>query len=128
MEYEGFLFTANFSYQKGGTIWNGTQQFLAQEDTTPFIAEAAIEDGSFLNFNQLAITYEWYDPHEGSYSLASFVKTFKISVFANNLHTWSKANGTAPNSAFFDHNSAQGLQFFNQPQQTEVGMKLTAKI
>lgn len=165
-------FTLNFliDFQKGGDIWNGTQNVLnyfgtsqqstVQRNISNFVfngvnaqgsinsvpvdfynpnnsisenrfvrygfegvAEDAIVDGSYINLKSVDLTYSFKrnTRHE-------FLRTFEVGLYANNLITWTKFRGASPYSNLFNHSSARGLNFFNAPLISEVGLKLNLKI
>ncbi len=162
----------NFSidFQKGGDIWNGTQNVLnyfgtSQQsatqrnisnyvfkgvneqgtvNTTPVdfytiqndisenrfvrygfegVAEDAIKDGSYVNLKSIDLTYTINHNKKDK-----FIRTLDIGVYANNLITWSKFNGASPYSNLYNNRSAKGLNFFNAPLMSEVGLKMNLKI
>lgn len=165
-------FQLNFviDFQKGGDVWNGTQNVLnyygtsqqsAQErgikdyvfagvnaqghpNTIPVdfynpsqgieanrfvrygfegVAEDAIEDGSYINLKSVDITYSFANQNNHS-----FFRAFDLGLYANNLFTYTKYRGASPYSSLYDTHSGQGLNFFNTPIATEIGLKLNIKI
>lgn len=170
LHWKSFKLDFVLDYQKGGDVWNGTQQVLnylgaSQEsavarETTGFvyqgvnqqgdvntipvdfanpqngiesnrfvrygfegIVEEAIVDGSYFNFKSINLTYDFKSEND-----APFFREIKIGVYGNNLFTASKFKGATPYSSLFDQASSQGLQFFNNPLISEVGMKINIKI
>ncbi len=165
-------FTLNFliDFQKGGDVWNGTQNVLnyfgtsqqsANErnisnfvfqgvdnqgniNTMPVdfynpensfldnrfvrygfegVAQDAIVDGSYINLKSIELTYTFkHNTHN------EFLRTFEVGLYANNLITWTKFKGASPYSKLYDSSSAGGLNFFNAPLISEVGLKINLKI
>ncbi len=165
-------FTLNFliDFQRGGNIWNGTQNVLnyfgtsqqsanernisnfvfngvnTQEEinTIPVdfynpnnpisenrfvrygfegVAEDAIVDGSYINLKSIDLSYTFRKN-----SRKSFFRTFKVGLFGNNLFTWAKYKGASPYGSLYDYSSGKGLNFFNAPIISDVGLKLEFKI
>lgn len=170
LQYKSFELDFVLDYQKGGDVWNGTQQVLnylgtsqqsaIERETTGFvfqgvneqggvntmlvdfanpqngiegnrfarygfegIAEEAIVDGSYFNFKSISLSYDIESENE-----SPFFRKIKITLYGNNLLTASKFKGATPYSSLFDQASSQGLQFFNNPLISEVGMKINIKI
>lgn len=156
--------------QKGGDIWNGTQNVLnyfgtsqqsvndrnitnyifsgvdinGDKNTIPVdfyntendisenrfvrygfegVAEDAIEDGSFINLKSLNLSYHPIDNVKNK-----FIRDLKISIYGNNLYTWTKFKGASPYSSLYANASGNGLNFFNAPIISEVGFKINVKI
>ncbi|GGD15444.1 carboxypeptidase-like regulatory domain-containing protein [Hyunsoonleella pacifica] len=165
-------FTLNFliDFQKGGDVWNGTQNVLnyfgtsqqsandrnisnfifsgvntqGNTNTIPVdfynpnndisenrfvrygfegVAEDAIVDGSYVNLKSIDVTYSFKKNARDT-----FLRTLEVGLYANNLITWTKFRGASPYSNLFNTNSARGLNFFNAPLISEVGLKLNFKI
>lgn len=157
-------------FQKGGDVWNGTQNVLnylgtsqqsaeereitgyvfsgvnqqGQPNTIPVdfanpangisgnrftrygfegVAEEAIVDGSYVNLKSINLSYDIKEQ-----SSHGFIREFNIGVYANNLFTYTRYKGASPYSSLFDHASAQGLQFFNTPITSEIGIQIKIKI
>lgn len=155
--------------QKGGDVWNGTQNVLnyygrSQQsaidrnrknvvfsgvntqgaiNTIPVdfynpqnsiqdnkfvrygfegIAEDAIVEGSYINLKSMNLSYDF------NLSSNSFFRTLNVGLYANNLFTWTKFRGASPYSSLFDSRSSNGLNFFNSPLVSEVGLKINVKI
>ncbi|WP_248724476.1 carboxypeptidase-like regulatory domain-containing protein [Seonamhaeicola sp. ML3] len=170
LEWKQFTLDFVLDFQKGGDIWNGTQNVLnylgtsqqsAKErdinnfvfngvttqgnvNTTPVdfynpdnnitenrfvrygfegVAEDAIEDGSYLNLKTIDLTFSAVKRKK-----KSFFRTFDIGIYANNLITWTKFRGVTPYNSLFNYSASQGLNFFNTPLTSEVGLKMNLKI
>lgn len=168
--WKKFSFNFLIDYQKGGDVWNGTQNVLnylgtsqqsaeerkitdyvfsgvnqqGQPNTTPVdfanpangisgnrfirygyegVAEEAIVDGSYINLKSIKLSYDIKEQ-----SSHGFIREFNIGVYANNLFTYTRYKGASPYSSLFDHASAQGLQFFNTPITSEIGIQIKIKI
>ncbi|WP_203257529.1 carboxypeptidase-like regulatory domain-containing protein [Hyunsoonleella ulvae] len=165
-------FTLNFliDFQKGGDIWNGTQNVLnyfgtSQQsaiernisnfvfdgvnaqgvtNTVPVdfynpnlpvsdnrfvrygfegIAENAIEDGSYINLKSIHLNYTFKENAKDD-----FIRSLDVGIYANNLITWTKFHGASPYGNLYDNTSANGLNFFNVPLTSEVGVNINLKI
>ncbi|MGY6649123.1 carboxypeptidase-like regulatory domain-containing protein [Wenyingzhuangia sp. IMCC45574] len=170
LKYKGFDFKIVLDIQKGGDVWNGTQQALnylgtSQEtanqrertnyvfngvtssgsiNTTPVnfvdlngniennrwsrygytgIDEEAIEDGSYLNLKTIALGYK---PTE-KFIKKTGLESIHLSVYGNNLLTFTKYRGASPYTNLFDAAKGSGLQFFNTPMISEVGCRIHLK-
>ncbi len=157
-------------FQKGGDVWNGTQNVLnylgtsqqsAEErlitgflfegvnqqgqlntNTVDFanpanpitenkfvrygfegVAEDAIVDGSYINLKSVSLSYSFKKEEE-----RGFIRELDVGVYGNNLFTYSKYRGASPYSSLFDQASSQGLQFFNTPITSEIGIRLQIKL
>ncbi len=157
-------------FQKGGDVWNGTQNVLnyfgtsqqsAKERTTSNfvftgvnqqgianttavdfynpensilenrfvrygfegVAEDAIVDGSYMNLKSIDLSYDIMNNNNDS-----FIRTFNVGLYAYNLLTWSKFRGASPYSSLYNNASARGLNFFNAPLVSEVGLTINVKI
>ncbi|GAA3510450.1 hypothetical protein GCM10022393_24880 [Aquimarina addita] len=157
-------------FQKGGDIWNGTQNVLnylgtsqqsaLQRNTTGFIfngvtqqgetntrpvdfanpntdvlnnrfvryglegvAEDAIEDGSYLNLKSIQLAYDIKKEDD-----SHLMREIRIALYGKNLFTWSKFDGASPYSSLFGTTSGRGINFFNTPIISEIGIQLNIKI
>ncbi|NQY07113.1 MAG: hypothetical protein HRT68_13230, partial [Flavobacteriaceae bacterium] len=172
--YKNLSLNIDLDIQKGGDVWNGTQNVLnyhgvSQEsanqrniknyvfngvttsgaiNTTPVdfanpnqsvfenrwvqygyggVAEDAIEDASYLNIKSIRLTYKLFENNYRD-SRIKFFNQIAITLFADNLFTFSKFNGANPYSSLFDTNSGNSLNYFNSPLQSRVGFKIHIKI
>ncbi len=165
-------FTINFliDFQKGGTVWNGTQNVLnylgtsqqsaIERNISNFVfngintqgttnaipvdfynanntisenrfvrygfegvAEDAIEDGSYVNLKSIDISYDFKKNIS-----KEFFRSLEVGLYAKNLITWAKFRGATPYSNLYNNTSASGLNFFNAPLISEVGLKINLKI
>ena len=145
LEWKKFQLDFVLDYQKGGDVWNGTQNVLnylgtsqqsalARDIDTSFfdtvqrngfegIAEDAIVDGSYLNFKSINLSYTFQSDNS-----APLFRQFKVGLYSSNLFTISKFQGASPYRNLFDQTSSQGLNFFNSPIISEVGLKINIKI
>ncbi|MBQ0736501.1 carboxypeptidase-like regulatory domain-containing protein [Aquimarina celericrescens] len=157
-------------YQRGGDVWNGTQNVLnylgtsqqsanerlitgflfdgvnqqGQPNTIPVdfanpanpisenrfvrygfagVAEDAIVDGSYINLKSINLSYS-IKKNENRH----FIRTIDVGIYGNNLFTYTKYKGASPYSSLFDQASSQGLQFFNTPITSEIGMNIKIKL
>ena len=145
LQWQGLQLDFVLDYQKGGDIWNGTQNVLnylgtsqqsaVERETSDLVfenyqrygfegvAEQAMVDGSYFNFKSIDLSYNFSQNANNS-----FFRQFKISFYGNNLFTTAKFRGASPYSNLFDQTSSQGLHFFNNPIISEVGVKVNIKI
>ncbi|MDO5970379.1 carboxypeptidase-like regulatory domain-containing protein [Flavivirga aquimarina] len=157
-------------FQKGGDVWNGTQNTLnyfgtsqqsanersitnfvfngvtqqGNTNTVPIdfynptndisenkfvrygfggVAEDAIVDGSYINLKSIDLLYSIKNNTENT-----FIRNLDIGIYGNNLLTWSKFKGASPYSSLYNTASGQGLNFFNTPVISEIGLKINVKI
>lgn len=169
-KWKDLKFGFSLDVQKGGDVWNGTQNVLnyfgtsqqsaIQRNTTNYVfkgvneqgatntvpvdfynpqnnisenrfirygfegvAEDAIVDGSYINLKSIDLNYTIKKNAKDH-----LIRTLEIGVFANNLVTWSKFSGTSPYSSLFNNRSAKGLNFFNAPLMSEIGLSINLKI
>ena len=85
------------------------------------VAEDAIEDGSYLNFKTISLSYNVSDDNK-------FFKNIRFSLYAENLFTLTRFRGATPYSSLYDNSTAKGLNFFNTPIISEIGFKINMKI
>jgi len=85
------------------------------------VDEEAIVNGSFINLKSISLSYDFIDSN-------SFFRKLEVSLYANNLISYTKTQGISPYSSLFDHSSAKGLDYFNMPLVKEVGLKINIKI
>lgn len=170
LKWKDFTFSFSIDFQKGGDIWNGTQNVLnyfgtsqqsasqrnisnyvyngvteqGNTNTTPVnfynidndisenrfvrygfegVAEDAIVDGSYINLKSINLTYTIKKNHKNE-----FIRSLDVGVYANNLITWSKFNGASPYSSLYNNRSAKGLNLFNAPLMSEIGLSINLKI
>lgn len=168
--FKKFKMSFVIDFQKGGDVWNGTQNVLnyfgtsqqsanergitnfvfngvtEQENTNTTavdfynpanpitknkfvrygfegVAEDAIEDGSYINLKSVDILYSIINDSKNK-----FIRNFDVGIYANNLITWSKFRGATPYSSLYGNASGQGLNFFNAPVISEIGLQLNIKI
>lgn len=87
------------------------------------VAEEAIEDGSYINLRTLKFSYNIIRQND-----EMFFRDLSVSLYAQNLFTYTKFKGATPYNNLFDHSSANGLNFFNTPLISEIGFKINIKI
>ena len=88
------------------------------------IAEDAIVDGSYINLKSINFSYSLFQ----DYHHDQLLREFKLGIYARNLFTWSKFNNNSPYQALYGNPTAQELNFFNTPLQSEIGITLKLKI
>lgn len=77
---------------KGKTIWSGNESFAGR---TPVLTDFAIEDGSYIRFNNLTIGYTLPSRHKAK----PFVSKLRIYVTGTNLALWTKYTGYDPEAS-----------------------------
>ncbi|TSE05855.1 carboxypeptidase-like regulatory domain-containing protein [Aquimarina algiphila] len=87
------------------------------------VGEEGIVDGSYLNLKSINLSYSIKKTDD-----RDFIREFDIGVYGNNLFTYSRFRGASPYSSLFDHTSGQGLQFFNTPIVSEIGIQIKIKL
>lgn len=87
------------------------------------VAEEAIVDGSYFNLKSLNFSYTVNSPKQNP-----FFRELRFSIYGTNLMTISKFRGATPYGALFDQTSSQGLNYFNNPILSEVGLNVKFKI
>ncbi|MCK7589418.1 TonB-dependent receptor [Subsaxibacter sp. CAU 1640] len=87
------------------------------------VAEDAIEDASYLNLKTIDVSYSFVGTNP-----KGFFRQFDVGMYAHNLFTVSQFRGASPYSSLYDSHSGQGLNFFNAPMATEIGLTITLKI
>lgn len=86
------------------------------------VAEAAIADGSFLNLQNLSLTYELKQEK------SDLFKELSLSLYGNNLWNSAGFQGANPYSNLFGTTAGNALHYFNMPLAAEVGIHLNFKI
>ena len=89
------------------------------------VAEEAIEDGSYINLKSISLSYKLKQKYN---SINTLFKEVNISVIAENIFTYTKFKGASPYNTLFDNSTASGLNFFNTPMVSRVGVKITLTI
>lgn len=87
------------------------------------VDEAAIVDGSYINLKSISCSYDFANNKK-----QEFFKQLELSLYANNLLSYTKASGISPYSALFNDASGSGLNYFNTPLTKEIGFKINIKI
>ncbi len=87
------------------------------------LAEEAIVDASYINLKSIRASYAFLDDENDR-----FFRALELGVYANNIATWTKAKGYSPYDTLYGNASSQGLNFFNTPLLSEVGVTLKIKI
>jgi hypothetical protein len=79
-----------------------------------------IQNGGYTKLRQVSLSYEVPK------SITSKMKftALSITVFANNLHTWTKYDGVDPETSLSGPSNAQGMDFFNNPGIKNYGIRL----
>jgi len=82
--------------------------------------ETDIENGGFTRIRQLSLGYELPRTmlKKGPFTSLS------LTVFANNLHVWTKYDGVDPETSLGGPNNSQGLDYFNNPNTKSYGVRL----
>ena len=82
--------------------------------------EVDIENGGYTKLRQVSLTYE---VPKNVLTKMRFT-ALSLTVFANNLHTWTKYDGVDPETSLSGPSNAQGLDFFNNPGTKNYGIRL----
>ncbi len=82
--------------------------------------EVDIEDGGYTKLRQISLTYQLPKSiiNKMKFSALSF------TIFANNIHTWTKYDGVDPETSLAGPSNAQGMDFFNNPGIRNYGIRL----
>jgi hypothetical protein len=82
--------------------------------------EIDIEDGSFVRIRQVSLSYDL----PRSLLSKAHISSLGLTVFANNLHLWTKYDGVDPETSLAGPSNAQGLDYFNNPGTKSFGIRL----
>ncbi|WP_062057056.1 carboxypeptidase-like regulatory domain-containing protein [Aquimarina longa] len=85
------------------------------------VDEEAIVDGTFINLKSISISYDTKGKN-------TFFRQLELSLYANNLFSYTKEKGISPYSSLFDYSAGKGLDYFNTPLIKEIGFKVNIKI
>ena len=86
------------------------------------VAEANLEDASFLNLQSLSLTYQFQRHSENLF------RDLSISLYGNNLWNSTGYRGANPYGSLFGNLTGNALNYFNMPLAAEVGLQLNLKI
>ncbi|HEY4110411.1 SusC/RagA family TonB-linked outer membrane protein [Puia sp.] len=104
------------------TIQSTFNQFYWQNTGNSFGGgqETDIENGGFTRIRQLSLSYDLPRKmlNKGP------IKTLSLTVFANNLHVWTKYDGVDPETSLGGPSNVQGLDYFNNPNTKSYGLRL----
>lgn len=104
------------------TIQSSYSQYYWQNIGNSFAGgqEVDIENGGFTRLRQLSLSYELPKKlmAKGPFTALS------LTVFANNLHVWTKYDGVDPETSLGGPNNSQGLDYFNNPNTKSYGLRL----
>jgi TonB-linked SusC/RagA family outer membrane protein len=82
--------------------------------------ETDIEDGSYTKLRQISLTYDL----PKSFVTRAHFTGLSLTIFANNIYTWTKYDGIDPESNLAGASSIQGLDYFNNPTTKSYGIRL----
>jgi TonB-linked SusC/RagA family outer membrane protein len=82
--------------------------------------EVDIQDGGYTKIRQVSLTYELPKTLATKMSFTAL----SLTVFANNLHTWTKYDGVDPETSLSGPANGQGMDFFNNPGIKNYGVRL----
>ena len=104
------------------TIASSYNQYYWQNTGNSFGGgqETDIENGGFTRIRQLSLGYELPRALLGKGPFTSL----SLTVFANNLHIWTKYDGVDPETSLGGPNNQQGLDYFNNPSTKSYGLRL----
>ncbi len=86
------------------------------------VAEANLEDASFLNLQNVSLTYQFQRHSE------NFFRDLSISIYGHNLWNSTGYRGANPYGSLFGNLAGNALNYFNMPLAAEVGLQLNFKI
>ncbi|HEX9511004.1 MAG TPA: SusC/RagA family TonB-linked outer membrane protein [Puia sp.] len=82
--------------------------------------EVDIENGGFTRIRQMSLSYELPKALLGKGPFTAL----SLTVFANNLHIWTKYDGVDPETSLGGPSNVQGLDYFNNPSTKSYGLRL----
>jgi hypothetical protein len=82
--------------------------------------ELDVEDGGYTKIRQLSLTYDIPKPLLRKMKFTAL----SLTVFANNIKTWTKYDGVDPETSLSGPSNAQGMDFFNNPGIKNYGIRL----
>lgn len=82
--------------------------------------ETDIEDGGFTRIRQMSLSYEL----PGRLLKKGPFTSLSLTLFANNLHVWTKYDGVDPETSLGGPSNVQGLDYFNNPNTRSYGLRL----
>lgn len=85
------------------------------------VGEAYVEDASFLTLSNIYLGYRFVKN-------GNVCNHLSLRIYANNLISWLPFSGFSPYRTFRDLDATPGIQFFNLPMNSEIGLTLTMKI
>ncbi len=112
-----------FEWQQGGEVWDGSrklQEAQQLDSLTGLVDEDFIEDATYINLSSVQLDYS-------PKLQKAFFDNMKFSVYGKNLWTYTSFKGATPFSDFLEGTNTQGLQFFNSPIVSEVGIRMELK-
>jgi TonB-linked SusC/RagA family outer membrane protein len=98
---------SQYYWQNIGSSFGGGQDF-------------DIENAGFTRIRQVSLTYQL---PKVLIQKMHFVN-FSLTIFANNLHVWTKYDGVDPETSLTGPANAQGLDYFNNPGTKSYGVRL----
>src|SRR5450432_1816865 len=99
---------SQYYWQNIGSSFGGGQDF-------------DVEDAGFTRIRQVSLTYQL--PKLLIQKL--HFTNLSLTLFANNLHVWTKYDGVDPETSLTGPANAQGLDYFNNPGTKSYCMRLT---
>ena len=85
------------------------------------VGEAYIEDASFLTLSNIFFGYRILEDR-------TFFKKLSVKIYGNNLIAWLPFSGFSPYRTFRDLDTTAGIQLFNLPMNSEIGIRLKVEI
>jgi TonB-linked SusC/RagA family outer membrane protein len=82
--------------------------------------ETDIEDGSYTKLRQISLTYQLPKQLFGKAKFTSIA----VTIFANNVYTWTSYDGVDPETNLSGPSTLQGLDYFNNPSTKSYGVRL----
>ena len=98
---------SQYYWQNIGSSFGGGQDF-------------DIQDAGFTRIRQVSLTYQLPKVLIQKIHFTNL----SLTIFANNLHVWTKYDGVDPETSLTGPANAQGLDYFNNPGTKSYGVRL----
>lgn len=87
-------------------------------------SETFIDDASYVKLREITLSYSL---NANMFASSKFVKGVSFSAFARNIILWTPYKGVDPETSLTGATSAQGLDYFNMPGTSSVGLSARVK-
>ncbi|MEP6674923.1 MAG: hypothetical protein ABJA78_07200 [Ferruginibacter sp.] len=81
------------------------------------IAANYIQKGDYLKINTLGLSYKWL--------FRKYIRQIRLGAYVNNIIIWTAYKGVDPNQLLMDQPNSSGLDFFNLPSTTNMGLNIS---